>query len=240
LRLALAQIKPVAGDIDNNLASHLKCVEKAHLYQCDAIFFPELSLTGYEPELAHELGMHFDDVRLNPFQEKSDSYNMVLGVGVPTIKGDNRLISMVVFQPNKDRTIYSKQLLHADELPFFIPGDDQQYVTVQGVKIALAICYESVQMAHFTNAMQKSFDIYLASVAKPQRAITNAHNHYKQLAIEFNIPVLMVNSVGPSDNFIACGNSAVWSKNGDTFEIQNSDQEALLLYNHMSLTTSIH
>ena len=47
LRVAMAQIAPVLGDLPRNLALHIEQIEAARRQRADLIVFPELSLTGY-------------------------------------------------------------------------------------------------------------------------------------------------------------------------------------------------
>ena len=55
MKIALCQIKPKSGDITFNISKHMEFIAKAINANADFICFPELSLTGYEPELAKEL-----------------------------------------------------------------------------------------------------------------------------------------------------------------------------------------
>lgn len=66
MKISIAQIEPVKGDIERNLARHLLFIEAALEKKADFIMFPELSLTGYEPELAEELATDAGDERLAP------------------------------------------------------------------------------------------------------------------------------------------------------------------------------
>ena len=61
--IAVTQIKPVKGDIESNIDNHIKLIDLAVSNGAGAIFFPELSITGYEPELAKELSTDKDDKR---------------------------------------------------------------------------------------------------------------------------------------------------------------------------------
>gem|GEM_PF-5279637 len=40
------------------------------------------------------------------------------------------MISIVIFQPNQARQTYSKQQLHADELPYFVNGQQHVILTI--------------------------------------------------------------------------------------------------------------
>jgi NAD+ synthase (glutamine-hydrolysing) len=50
LRVALAQLNPIVGDLDGNLAKILGTYDAAEQAGCDIVAFPELSVTGYPPE----------------------------------------------------------------------------------------------------------------------------------------------------------------------------------------------
>jgi len=69
MKIGLAQIRPVKGNIDANLEAHRRFITKASLYGSDLIVFPELSLTGYEPGLARALAQEEDSSVLKTLQK---------------------------------------------------------------------------------------------------------------------------------------------------------------------------
>ena len=230
MKIAIAQIKPYKGDIQKNIEKHLLFIENASSAESDAIFFTELSLTGYEPELANDLATTPSDARLDCFQEVSDLTKIAIGVGLPTRSSHGILISMVIFQPFKARQIYSKQLLHSDELPFFKCGSEQIILSIENTRIAPAICYESLQDEHIKNVSKFGADVYLASVAKPQRGVEKAYKHYPKIAEEFSVHVLMANATGHCDNFESAGQSSIWDNNGRQVLSLNASEEGILVF----------
>lgn len=54
MKICGAQTKPVKGDISANIENHKKLIDRAVANRTDIVISPELSLTGYEPELAHQ------------------------------------------------------------------------------------------------------------------------------------------------------------------------------------------
>jgi NAD+ synthase (glutamine-hydrolysing) len=50
MRLALAQINTVVGDLDGNRDRILARLEEAREAAADLVLFPELAVTGYPPE----------------------------------------------------------------------------------------------------------------------------------------------------------------------------------------------
>jgi predicted amidohydrolase len=125
MKISIAQTKPIIGNVSANIEAHKRLIALALTCNADAIFFPELSLTGYEPELAKELATNQTDTRLDIFQHISDNNNIIIGIGLPTATESQIRISMVIFESNKPRQTYSKQQLHSDEFPFFKNGEEQ-------------------------------------------------------------------------------------------------------------------
>lgn len=230
MKICIAQTKSEKGNIQRNIKNHLEFIERAIKLKADLIVFPELSITNYEPDLAKELATDIESNIFSPFQGISNKNEITIGVGMPTQSTDGIHISMLIFQPNKEKTVYSKQMLHSDELPYFVCGKNQTFLTINGVKIAIGICYETLQREHFLNAKNQNIDIYIASVAKPKSGIEKAYNHFPKIANEFNTPILMSNCVGHCDNFMSVGQSAIWNKKGDLIEQLDAKNKGLLIY----------
>lgn len=234
MKLVAAQIGSTAGAIGQNIVKHVQLVELAARRGADGIYFPELSLSGYEPGLAASLAIEPDDVRLDEFQRLSDRLGMLIGVGAPLRGRSGIEIGMIVFQPGAPRCAYSKQQLHADELPFFTPGAQQRLFSCGDHVLAPAICYESLQPDHAQQAAAMGAQIYLASVAKSARGVAAAYVHYPAIARQHAMTVLMANCVGPADNFVAAGRSGIWNTGGELVICADATGEALLIYNFVT------
>ena len=50
IRVGLAQINPVVGDLPGNVARILEAMADAEAQGCDLLALPELAVTGYPPE----------------------------------------------------------------------------------------------------------------------------------------------------------------------------------------------
>lgn len=231
MNIAVAQIKPAKGDISANIEKHLKFVELASSLNAHSIFFPELSLTGYEPDLAKDLAINKNDDRLDVFHEMSDLKNITIGVGIPTKTKSGIQISMIVFQPNHNRISYSKQQLHEDEFPYFENGTEQIIIKIENQKIIPAICYESLQIEHAEKGSNLGGEIYVASVAKSKNGVEKAFIHYPEMAKKYSMPVLMSNCIGECDNFVSIGFSSVWTKEGKLAEQLDNKNEGILVFN---------
>ena len=234
MKICMAQIGSAAGNVLESIRHHERFIERAASLGADAIFFPELSLTGYEPRLAKELAMSVQDERFKVFQEIADRHSITIGIGIPMSRPEGVAIGMMIVQPGKPRQSYAKQFLHADEVPYFVAGVQGMVLDMHGHKVAPAICYESLLFNHSDDAIRNGADIYLASVAKSARGVEKAFAHYQQLAQRHRILVLMANCIGPSDDFVGDGHTAVWDRHGARVAQLDGIKEGLLIYDTVS------
>lgn len=233
MKIGLAQIRPASGKIASNLEKHLWFAEQSKAKEVDFLVFPELSLTAYEPKLAMQLAMSHQTEILEPLQQFCNGHQITVAVGAPVKVDETVKIGMIIFQPNSPRQLYCKQILHEDEFPYFIPGNEQILINNQGVFIAPAICYESLQTEHARTAKELGASIYLASVAKSVKGIEKANAHFPEIARKYELTVLMVNCVGPCDDFESAGQSGVWNKSGELLARLNV-QEGLLVFDTLT------
>lgn len=234
MKISAAQIQPVTGDIESNIAKHLNLINAAVKKGTNLVLFPELSLTSYEPSLAQSFAVGKSDQRLDVFQQLSDDQDVVIGVGLPISAASGVQIGMVWFTPHQPRCSYAKQQLHTDELPFFVAGDQQLVLETPIGRAIPAICYESLQSDHAKHAAELEADVYLASVAKPAGGMAKGMLHYPTIAKQHNMYVVMANSVGPCDNFVSVGQSAAWNDKGELLSQMNSKSEGFLLVDTVS------
>ncbi|MFN0199912.1 MAG: nitrilase-related carbon-nitrogen hydrolase [Bacteroidia bacterium] len=101
---------------------------------------------------------------------------------------------------------------------------------MKGKQIALGICYETLQRAHFVKAKENEAELYIASASKPDRGTDKAYLHFPSIAKEFKTPILMSNSVGYCDNFLSNGLSSVWNKEGKLIGQLDKENQGLLIY----------
>lgn len=231
MKICAAQFQSKPGAIDANIKRHVELIEAVLPHNPDLIIFPELSITGYEPTLAKELATTADDIRFDVFQELADQNQLIIGVGFALKHSEGVRIALFFFMPNAPSTTYSKQLLHDDELPYFVPGTQDLFLDVKGIRIAPAICYESLQPTHIEKAKKNGANLYIASVAKPAGGLQKANEYFPKVAKQHQMTILMANAVGPSDNFVSAGQSAVWNQNGELAQQLNAKTEGWLLWN---------
>lgn len=230
MKIVAAQMRSAPGDIDGNIERHVRFIELAASCGGAAVFFPEMSLTGYEPRLAEQLAMTADDARLEVFQSLSDRHQILVAVGGPYRGNDGPEIGMFVFRSGQTPAVYTKQMLHADELPYFRAGTKPLSVTLGEEILVPAICFESLQMDNALQAKDAGATVYVASVAKNMIGMERAHRHYATIARELGMIVLVCNGVGHADGFEMMGGTAAWDSRGALRCGAETEGEALVVY----------
>ena len=88
MRLALAQINSVVGDLDGNVARIVGRLREAKNAGADLVLFPELAITGYPPEdLLFRPGF-LREARRAAEQVAAETTDIAALVGVPWLDRD--------------------------------------------------------------------------------------------------------------------------------------------------------
>ena len=145
LRIALAQIAPRLGLLDENLARHHALIEDAREEGAGLVVFPELGLTGYLlQDLAADVAMRLDDPRLTELAASTTGLSAI--VSFVEESADHRLfIAAALLEDGSLRHVHRKLFLPTyglfDERRFFAPGDVLRAVPSRlGLGIGMAIC----------------------------------------------------------------------------------------------------
>ncbi|MFG6178937.1 carbon-nitrogen hydrolase family protein [Halomonas sp. THAF12] len=240
MRICAAQLRPEPGDLAKNTEKHLALIRLAAAQGADLVYFPELSLTGYQPRLSSILVSEAEHWCLDALQELSDAHGLRIGVGMPLIVDAGVQIGMVWFSPHEPSRTYAKQWLHASELAYFTAGERQLLLDGPGGTLAPAICYESLQADHANAAAAMGARFYLASVAESASNLPRAMQHYASIARRHGMHVLLADAVGPSGDFISTGRSAAWNSEGELLAQMGTESEGVLMLDTAQGIASVH
>ena len=145
LRIALAQLAPHLGVLDDNLARHRELLAQAREAGAGLVVFPELGLTGYQlQDLAAEVAMRKDDPRLLDLAAETHGLSAVLSF-VEEVDDHRLFIAAALLEDGEVRFVHRKLFLPTyglfDERRFFAAGDRLRVVDSRlGVKLGIAIC----------------------------------------------------------------------------------------------------
>ena len=144
LKLAIAQINCVVGDLSGNAAKILISAEQAKQGGATLLLTPELSLTGYPPEdlLLRDDFNEASQTALINLAKKIDGVTVI--VGHPHVQDGCCYNAASVLQDGKIFATYHKHALpnHTvfDELRYFTAGVEPLVFEHQGVKCGVLIC----------------------------------------------------------------------------------------------------
>jgi len=145
IRIALAQIAPRLGRLDENLARHHELLGEARAAGADLVVFPELGLTGYLlQDLAADVAMRLDDPRLGELGAATGGMSAI--VSFVEESADHRLfIAAALVEDGRIRHVHRKLYLPTyglfDERRFFAAGDVLRSVPSRlGVDVGIGIC----------------------------------------------------------------------------------------------------
>ncbi|MFY0641792.1 MAG: NAD+ synthase [Bermanella sp.] len=233
LKVCLAQINLLVGDIAGNAQRVIECAEQALEGAADVVVFPELTLTGYPPEdLLFRSSL---DTRINEAIEliKQENLPIYIVIGYPK-RVDGQLFNMAgVYFNGTCEYEYAKQHLPNyqvfDEKRYFTPGQTSTVVNIKGVSCAISVCEDIWQDNVMSDAKSNGAQCMLNLNASPFHIDKSQHRKdlLKQRAQQGNMPIVYVNLVGGQDELVFDGGSLVVNAQGDVCASSVHYQEAL-------------
>ncbi|MBA3722775.1 MAG: NAD+ synthase [Parachlamydiaceae bacterium] len=228
MRILLAQINPIIGDLEGNTKQILDSIQNGREQKADVILFPEMALSGYPPE-DFLLMPHF----LEAVLKKLDviikaSKNITVIVGLPR-QNKNRsektlFNSAAVISDCKLLGFQDKVLLPTydifDERRYFEPGAEMKLWDICGKKVAITICEDLWQHSGFVlSTFYRRDPVLELKQLKPNLLLNLSSSPYSmhkfnnrlqvclKTSATLKCPVLLCNQVGGNDSLIFDGYS---------------------------------
>jgi NAD+ synthetase len=232
MKIGIAQLDPVVGAIEDNLALLLGYFETFAAEGVDLVVTSELFLMGYPSQdlVAHPATQGRVENALGTLVEATRSLSYGVVVGAPWAGSGGRRCYNSVFLISDGQVHYrwDKQLL-----PFydvfsdprqFIPGGDSHVVTWRGCRLGVLICedawagtygedYEANPIAQLA---ADAPDLVVIPTASPFE-INKARSRnwvMSQVARQLGVPVVMVNQIGAQDDMVYSGASLILDGKG--------------------------
>ena len=249
MKIALAQINPVIGDLKGNVVKIINYIERAKDAKCDLVVFSELSLVGYPPR---DLLLRTDFVKacqdalidILPFTR---GIGVLLGNITPVSGSDKLYNSAILLDDGRIAGTVNKSLLPNydvfEEDRYFEPSSRVKCLTFRGMKLGVSICediwndqeffqYKRYDRDILDELYKESPDIFINLSASPYhyskhkvRVDMVAH-----MAGKYDIPFIYVNQVGGNDELIFDGSSMVFNKEGKLILSGGNFVEDLIIY----------
>lgn len=229
--ISLAQVPVTRGDFGANLECHLKMIEQSSEYNADVVVFPELSLTGYELDLAAQSAFSLEPSNFKALSNASVDNEIIVIAGCPlTICNSSKpTIGAVICFPNGEVQFYSKQYLHDGEDQYCSFGSTDYFFYVNGYQVALAICADFTKREHSQEAKKLGADIYVVSALISDQGFVTDSKILSAIASEHRFPVLLSNHISVTGGWATCGKSTVWNTRGENVMGDMLEESGLVL-----------
>jgi NAD+ synthase/NAD+ synthase (glutamine-hydrolysing) len=240
MKIAIAQINPLIGDLSGNAEKILEMCQQASLTGVRLLLTPELSICGYPPR----------DLLLNPsfvvamdqtLQKLAEDLPANLAVLVGTVVknsqggitgGKNLFNSMALLENGNIQQFFHKRLLPTydvfDEHRYFEHGLEANHFQLDNLHIGVTICEDlwnneefwgkrSYPINPIHDLADLGVDLIVNLSASPytvgKQNLREAM--LKHSAVNFQKPIIYTNQVGGNDDLIFDGRSFAVNKQGE-------------------------
>lgn len=220
VRVALAQMNPLVGDLQGNSKRIISFIEQAKAAAADVVVFPELTLTGYPPEDLVLLPS-FVTENLHCLQNVAAQVHGLAAV-VGFVDEQNSLLNgAALLADGGVAAVYHKVCLPNygvfDEKRYFASGKKILLVDIRGVCFAVNICediWEEAGISEFAAAHGAQVIANLSASPYNMGKAAERETLVRKLATETNAAVLYVNCVGGQDELVFDGQSMIVNPDG--------------------------
>ena len=235
MRLALAQINTVVGDLDGNRERILAALAEARSANADLVLFPELAITGYPPE----------DLLLRPgfvraareavVEVARACTDVVALVGTPWYDRDLHN-ACAVLAGGEVRAVYRKRFLPNygvfDEHRYFASSRELVLLRLGHVLVGPTICEDVWQPGPPATELALAGAELLVNLSASPFHVGKAEDREEMLVTRARDNVAFLafcNAVGGQDELVFDGHSCVLDDEGDVLARAPGFEEALLV-----------
>src|SRR5215217_5681526 len=235
VRLALAQINTVVGDLDGNRAKILEQLGQARGAGADVVLFPELAVTGYPPEDLLLRPGFIRAAKRSLEEIAAAATDLVAFVGVPHFDGD-LYNACAVCSDGEVKAIVHKRFLPNygvfDEDRYFASGRDLVLVRLGDCLIGPTVCEDMWQPGPpATDLALAGAELLVNLSASPFHVgkERDREEMFVQRARDNVCFIAFCNAVGGQDELIFDGHSCVLDDDGEVLARAPGFEEALLV-----------
>lgn len=223
MRIAIAQLNPIVGDITHNLSIAREAVQAAQKSQADFLIFSELFISGYSPEdlLFRSVFIQECDKALLSLAQMTEGTSLSIIIGCPSKKEQYIYNSAFLLADGKIIDCYNKFDLPTygefDEKRFFTQGNGPKVIQHKGLNFAIAICedvwnspglFESFSQQGAQIAFILNGSPYTRDKWQTRQKILYEHSR------KGKIPIIYVNQIGGQDSLVYDGGSFAVQSDG--------------------------
>ena len=240
MRVALAQIDCILGDVDKNLRRAKEVIEEAKNRGADLVVFPELSLAGYAlGELSNEVAIEAKSEPLISLADEAEETAVVVGF-CEEGRGFHVYNSAAYLQGGSllhvHRKLYLPNYRIYEERKHYNPGQSLRAFDTGLGRMAMLICNDAWQPCLPFIAVQDGAQVLIIpanSGLYPHPDLLDTREYWRDItrfyARMLESYVIFVNRVGEQEDFVFLGYSHVVDPWGRVVAEGPGREEALII-----------
>ena len=222
LRIALAQLDLLVGDVQGNLTQVVSVARQAREeHRADLTLFPELALSGYPPEdLLFHRGFRAQIERaLEQLCREVPAGQLI--VGFPEYGESGIANAAAVIAAGRLAAVHRKAALPNykvfDEKRYFHPGTEPTVLSIKGFRIGVLICEDLWVAEPARRARLAGAELLVVINASPYERGKQREREAvaRERICEVALPLAYVNTLGGQDELVFDGNSFVMNAEGE-------------------------
>ena len=221
MKLFLAQINNIVGDIDGNLKRAIDILDQAEELNSDLVVFSELFLSGYPPEDLVLKKSFVEECRnaLDTLINYSKTKKVGLIVGLPIYEKNNLFNAAAIVDEGKligfSKKINLPNYSVFDEKRVFHQNDIPKVFEFRGIKLGVPICEDIWQDNVCLELKNQGCELIVSPNGSPfdKYKINQRKTIIEDRVSETGLPFVYINQVGGQDELVFDGSSLIM--NGD-------------------------
>jgi NAD+ synthase (glutamine-hydrolysing) len=251
MRIVLAQLNPVVGDVPGNVRRVRQALEQSRELRPDLVIFSELMLTGYPPRDLLARSWFIDRVEagladVTRISARFPETGIIIGAPVrsPGGRGKGLLNAAILLVGGEERLRQAKSLLPTydvfDETRYFDPADKVQLAKFGNESIGMSVCEDAWNSPEMWGEAQYDRDpvaelasagaTLLVNISASPFAVGKESVRKRLIAdhaFRHRLPFVFVNQVGGNDELVFDGRSMAFDRQGRPQLILKPFQEEL-------------
>ena len=242
LKIALAQLNPLVGDVSGNIKKLISIRSKLD-EDIDILVAPELYVSGYPIDdlVLREDFLNLVKEEINKLVKSTEDNKSAIIVGAPRKDNESIKNSVFVIENGKIISIKDKYELPNtgvfDEQRIFKQGPLEDCVEIKGVKFGLPICEDIWESTVLKKLCSSGAEIIIAINASPfTTSKSDERSSVTSLRVdEIKLPIIYLNRTGGQDELIFDGSSFALNHDGKKFYSSSEFKEEISVVDFQKL-----
>lgn len=230
LTIALAQLRSILYDKENNLQRILESMTIAKNKNANLIVFPELYLTGfYIGDQISEMAESVEGILITKIKKHARKLNIGVILGFAE-KDGNHIYNSAIFIGSNGETlcVYRKVHLFDHEKKYFKAGTEIPIIQTPEVNLGLAITYdlEFPEISRILSVKGAEVILVLCSNMIPYQKYQDIY--LRARALENHVFIAAANRVGLENDYVYFGESKVINPFGESLVEAFNNEEIII------------